>query len=369
MVAGALNSQLQYLGWPYDAEDPQGRARLVAELATPVGQAGEAIAAPVAAMMGSTLLLEGRWDDLRRAGETPFLWTENGQHHLLVPWAQHLALVGETARAWAAIRQFLPQGATTPPGESFFPVATGLQRLAVALALDADDLPAAREWLGAHDRWLTWSEAVLWRSEGRALWARHHRRAGAPEAARQHAEHALALATAPRQPLALLAAHRLLGELATEAGGHAEAATHLDAALALADACGTPYERALCLLALAELHAAAGQPGAAAIRLGEVRAVLIPLNVRPALARAESLAATLRRPVSPTPAPTSPAGLSPREIEVLGLLAAGQSNGAIAAALCLSPATVQRHVANIYGKIGAHNRAEATAYALRHHLA
>ena len=148
MVAGALNTQLQFLTWPYDAEDPPERARLVAALETPVGRAGEAIDAPVAAMMGSTLLLEGRWDELRRAGETPFLWTETGQHHLLAPWAHRLALVGETARAWAAIRQFLPQGAATPPGESFFPVATGLQRLAVALALDADDLPAAREWLG-----------------------------------------------------------------------------------------------------------------------------------------------------------------------------------------------------------------------------
>jgi ATP/maltotriose-dependent transcriptional regulator MalT len=358
-----------YRGWPYDAEDPQDRARLVAELAAPVGQAGEAIDAPPAAMMGGTLLLEGRWDELRRAGEAPFLWTETGQHHLLAPWAHRLALVGESEPAWAAIRRFLPQGAATPPGESFFLVATGLQRLAVALALDAGDLPTAREWLGAHDRWLAWSEAVLWRSEGRALWACHHRRAGEPEAARQHAEHALDLAVAPRQPLALLAAHRLLGELATEAGEHAEAATHLDAALALADACGTPYERALCLLALAELHAAAGQPGVAAIRLGEVRATLIPLDARPALARAEALAATLARPVPPAPAPTYPAGLSPREVEVLGLLAAGRSNGAIATALRLSPATVQRHVANIYGKIGAHNRAEATAYAVRHHLA
>jgi len=62
-------------------------------------------------------------------------------------------------------------------------------------------------------------------------------------------------------------------------------------------------------------------------------------------------------------------GLSRRETEVLRLLAAGRSNRRIAAALHLSPRTVQRHVANVYLKLGAHCRAEATAYALRHGLA
>ncbi len=61
-------------------------------------------------------------------------------------------------------------------------------------------------------------------------------------------------------------------------------------------------------------------------------------------------------------------GLTRREGEVLRLLAAGQSNQRIAHLLCLSPRTVQRHIANLYPKVGAHNRAEATAYALRHGL-
>ena len=70
------------------------------------------------------------------------------------------------------------------------------------------------------------------------------------------------------------------------------------------------------------------------------------------------------------PAPGVPAvGLSRREVEVLRLLALGLSNRQIAQALYLSPRTVQRHVANAYLKIGAHNKAEATAYVLRHRLA
>lgn len=70
-------------------------------------------------------------------------------------------------------------------------------------------------------------------------------------------------------------------------------------------------------------------------------------------------------PAAPCPAR---GGLSRRECEVVGLLAGGRSNREIARALCLSPRTVQRHIANIYPKIGAHNRADATAYALRHGL-
>ncbi|HEX5502665.1 MAG TPA: LuxR family transcriptional regulator, partial [Thermomicrobiales bacterium] len=192
--------------------------------------------------------------------------------------------------------------------------------------------------------------------------------------ARDHAARALACATAPRQPLALLAAHRALGDLATAAGRHADAATHLDAALALADACAAPYERALTLLALAELRDAAGERDAAGAALAEARAVCAELGAAPALARAAALAervaaAAAADPRPPT-APAAPPGrLSRREAEVLRRLAGGQSTHDIARALSLSPRTVQRHVANLYLKIGAHNRAEATAFALRQGLA
>ncbi|WP_433787815.1 ATP-binding protein [Actinomycetospora sp. CA-101289] len=68
----------------------------------------------------------------------------------------------------------------------------------------------------------------------------------------------------------------------------------------------------------------------------------------------------------PTPAPevAPDDGLTRREAEVLDLLAGGASNKEIARALALSVHTVERHVANLYGKIGARNRADATSYAL-----
>ena len=53
---------------------------------------------------------------------------------------------------------------------------------------------------------------------------------------------------------------------------------------------------------------------------------------------------------------------------MLGLLATGKTNKEIAGELVLSPATVERHVTNLYRKIGARRRSEATAYALSHGL-
>jgi pimeloyl-ACP methyl ester carboxylesterase/DNA-binding CsgD family transcriptional regulator len=60
--------------------------------------------------------------------------------------------------------------------------------------------------------------------------------------------------------------------------------------------------------------------------------------------------------------------LSAREVEVLSLIASGRSNQQIADALVISLNTVNRHVSNIFVKIGAANRAEAAAYAARHGL-
>ncbi len=66
--------------------------------------------------------------------------------------------------------------------------------------------------------------------------------------------------------------------------------------------------------------------------------------------------------------PSTHAGLSAREIEVLKLVAAGRSNQQIADQLVISLNTVARHVSNIFVKTGAANRAEAATYAARHDL-
>jgi len=262
----------------------------------------------------------------------------------------------------------LPAGSATELGTVVYvDWAMAVQRVAAALALDEGDLRSAKEWIEAHDRWLAWSGAVYGRSEGQALRARYQRQSGDIEQARAHAERALAHATEPRQPLALLAAHRLLGELGADEGHHDDASRHLEESLKLADACQAPYERALTLLALAELRAAVGDTAAAARGLEVARAICEPLGARPALARADALAARIAATEEARSA--FPAGLSAREIEVLRLIADGHTNREIADALFLSVHTVSAHVRTILAKTDADNRTAAAAFARAHGLA
>ena len=64
-----------------------------------------------------------------------------------------------------------------------------------------------------------------------------------------------------------------------------------------------------------------------------------------------------------------PDGLTPRELEVLRLVAAGRTNPQIAAELFLSEKTVARHLSNIFGKTNVTSRTAAAAYAFQHQLA
>jgi DNA-binding NarL/FixJ family response regulator len=61
-------------------------------------------------------------------------------------------------------------------------------------------------------------------------------------------------------------------------------------------------------------------------------------------------------------------GLTARELQVLRLVATGQPNKAIARQLALSPKTIDRHLSNIFVKLGVASRAAATAYFYEHDL-
>jgi DNA-binding CsgD family transcriptional regulator len=355
---------------PYQTERVDERRRLADEAQRALAAAGSIERSSIPESAGLALdYVEGAWRTARDIGLAAREASgTSAAAHVYKPVLGEIARAqGDAALAWAMVQEELPAGVATAYGDVSFLPALEYQRLAVELAIHEGDLDLAQRWLETHDAWLAWNDAVLGRSEGQALWARYHRARGDGRHAYQHATQALAAASAPRQPLALLTAHRLLGELNTVMGRVAYAATHLDAALGLATACAAPYERALTLLAFAELRAITGQHTEAVALLDAVRAVCVPLGAATALARADKLHARLAGKARIAPPP--PAGLTPREVEVLRLLAAGHTNRAIGATLFLSERTVQVHVRHILTKTGAENRAGATAFAVRHGLA
>jgi DNA-binding CsgD family transcriptional regulator/tetratricopeptide (TPR) repeat protein len=156
---------------------------------------------------------------------------------------------------------------------------------------------------------------------------------------------------------------------AAQAEGTADRAAWA-AAVAAWEALAKLYDLARTLLRAAEADAAAGERAGAADRLRRAAELAGPLGARPLR---ELIDALTRRVGSPTGArPTgglAPGlGLTPREMEVLRLVAAGRSNREIADELFISIKTASVHVSNILGKLGVTSRGEAAAAAYRLHL-
>jgi DNA-binding CsgD family transcriptional regulator/tetratricopeptide (TPR) repeat protein len=121
-----------------------------------------------------------------------------------------------------------------------------------------------------------------------------------------------------------------------------------------------PYEAARVRVLVGLGCRALGDEEAAAMELDAARGVFAQLGAAPDLARLETLARG--------GAGSKGHGLTARELQVLRLLAAGKTNHAIASDLVLAEKTVDRHVSNIYAKLGVSSRAAATAHAYQHRL-
>jgi DNA-binding NarL/FixJ family response regulator len=150
------------------------------------------------------------------------------------------------------------------------------------------------------------------------------------------------------------------GAVALERGDASEALIALRRSLQAWQELEAPYEAARARVLVGLACAALGDDDGATLELEAARSVFADLGARPDLARVASLLA---------PGSSQNAhGLSPRELEVLRLVASGETNKAIAAALVLSERTVDRHVSNTYAKLGVSSRAAATAFAYEHGL-
>jgi DNA-binding CsgD family transcriptional regulator len=88
-----------------------------------------------------------------------------------------------------------------------------------------------------------------------------------------------------------------------------------------------------------------------------------------AIGEALAIIAAAGEPAAPVPPRESSLDLSPRELDVVRLLAQGYSDKEIAATLYIGVRTAQTHVANVFAKLGVNGRAEAAAIAVRRGLA
>jgi non-specific serine/threonine protein kinase len=248
----------------------------------------------------------------------------------------------------------------------------------------------------------TWGVALALRNLGEVATTE-----GDPAARRALLEDSVRLFRAVGDNWGLALALNNAGDVVRGQGDAGQAAHLLAESLALFRELGDKQGIAWCLAQMAGAAAQAGQAERAARIFGAVAALLESIDARldpvdraeytqnvaavrahlgePAFAAAWAEGAALSLDAAladaaapPTPAvlpalaPSAAAGpdaLTPREIDVLRLLAAGLTDAQIAGQLSLSARTVQTHVRSIYSKLDLTTRSAATRYAIEHHLA
>jgi DNA-binding NarL/FixJ family response regulator len=251
-------------------------------------------------------------------------------------------LRGEFAEAEAAYRDALRHGGEIQPGMALLWLAQGRTDAAAAairralteapdLVRRASLLPAAAEVLAAAGD-LT----------------------GAAQAAAELAAVAEELGTTALVALS----GQATGTVRLAEGAAEKALPALRAACRQWHELDVPYEAARTRTLIAQACRALGDRESADLELETARRVFAELGAATDLSIVDGLRGS----------GVDTAGLSPRELEVVRLVAAGRSNQAIAAELVLSEKTVARHLSNIFGKLGVSSRTAAAAYAYEHGL-
>jgi DNA-binding CsgD family transcriptional regulator len=289
--------------------------------------------------------LHGAWpealDEARRACER--LAGQPAVGTAFYKQAELHRLRGELAEAEAAYRQASRWGREPHPGLSLLRLAQGRLDAAVSairrVVDEARDRATRSRLLGPY------VEIML--------------AAGDAQAARTAADELAAIAEGFDAPLLRAVSTHATGALLLHEGDARAALAPLRRAWATWQELEAPYEAARIRVLLGLCCRALEDPDSAEMELDAARCVFEQLGAAPDLARVETLARNMAHAAG---------GLTPRETEVLRLVAAGKTNRQIAAELVISEKTAATHLGNIFNKLGLSGRAAATAYAYEHRL-
>jgi LuxR family transcriptional regulator, maltose regulon positive regulatory protein len=231
------------------------------------------------------------------------------------------------------------------------------------VALDSGDVALAADRARRFLRKLS-PDNLLQRAAGLDLYARVLVALGETERART-AHDELQSVVAQVGSDSLRASALAVDGLMAEAEGDLDMArSRIEDAIDLFDQCGDPFETARSRLDLARVLAALGRSDPAAEQARVAHQALARMQADREAQPADALTSELGDPASAE----ATSVLTPRELDVLKLVAQGLSNTGIAQRLILSEHTVHRHLANILHKLGLSSRAAAAAWGVRTRL-
>ena len=253
-------------------------------------------------------------------------------------------LRGEFAEAEEAYGQANEWGRTPQPGLALLRLAQG--SVGSAASAIRRELTEAQEWVARSKLLPAFVEIAI--------------AANDLDAARAAAEELAGIAARSDAPYLRALAAQVDGAVRLAEGDPSAALAPLRSAWSAWRDLGAPYEAARARVLIALACRGLGDHDTCEMELNSARRTFRRLGAGPDAARSAELSAK-------GPARTA-GGLTPRELEVLALLATGKTNRAIAAELVISDKTVARHVSNIFTKLGLSSRSGATAYAYEHGL-